>query len=240
MGAFLCVLASIERPRKTVRVKPPMISVFGDQPFIVQLLPALDKGIVVAINRAGQVLVVFAGFLSIYQDAVMTLIKRLLLIISYIVKELCHATGWRWEDDNFGFELGSGGKRITDQQVQSDALLGLQLVISVVVMLTLMTATGTGPLGWLAYPFEFLWQVVATWLAVKGTFVSVISIVAETVGRIFAFPFVLVLSLVACAIVIRPYGSMMSLASKHLSVGHYRSLNFFTLVLGGTMVLVAT
>ena len=41
---------------------------FSEVPVLLQLLPGLDRGVVVGVNRVGQMLVVAAGVMAIYQE----------------------------------------------------------------------------------------------------------------------------------------------------------------------------
>jgi len=215
-----------------------MYDFFGEAPLLTQAIPNIEKGIVLAINRIGQVILVLAGFLSIYQDNILYVAKQTLRIGSMILKELCHGAGWKWYDDEI--IIGDHDGYATNAQVYSDANPMAQFILSSIVLVVLLATTGRGPLGWIAFPFEFFWGSVSAWKTTAWAAFPVIALLGKIAGSLFVLPIILFFSLLSCAIVVRPYASLMSITSKYMSVVHYRILNFGILLIGAILVLIAT
>lgn len=180
-----------------------MVEFFSEQPLLLQWLPSLDRGLVIGINRVGQVLIVTAAFMSIYQDNLLALISRSLRIFAVVIREVTAGAGWRWNKDEIGFEFPPE-KPLTDEQIHEDVQIGKQFILSSILLVVLLVISGRGPLGWLAFPFEVVWHGVTSWLEVQFSFWSIVGTFVGNFGRLVGFIPLLYLSILACALLLGP------------------------------------
>lgn len=69
---------------------------FSEVPVLLQLLPGLDRGVVVGVNRVGQMLVVAAGVMAIYQEQFLMVFLQWLRATATVLRLLAAGVGWSW------------------------------------------------------------------------------------------------------------------------------------------------
>jgi hypothetical protein len=178
--------------------------------------------------------------MGLYEHRLLRLASELLDITSTVIKELAAFAGWTWNKEGIGIEIGIRETPLTTEQVYSDVDIGKQLVFSSVLLTVLILTTDRAPLGWLAFPFEVLWHSISIWADVELSFASILSTIGLSIAKLFGFVPLLMLAILACAIVARPYGCILSIFAKRLSLRHIRTLNVVLLGIGSALVLLAT
>ncbi|MEW6738290.1 MAG: hypothetical protein AB1325_00090 [Nitrospirota bacterium] len=212
---------------------------FNDQPFLLQWLPKLDQGLVLAINRVGQIFIVTAAFMGLFIDKLPPLISISLKAISTAIREVAAGVGWRWSRDEIGFEFPRE-KPLTDEQISEDFQIGKQLALSSVLLIVLLTISDRGPLGWLLFAFEILWHAITVWFDVQLDCWSIICTFGGSIGRLIGFLPLVYLSMLACAIVVRPYAFVLSRIADYFSHGLYRIVAAIVLLTGSFFVIITT
>lgn len=216
-----------------------MISLFNEQPLMLQWLPGLDRGVVLGVNRIGQVLIVIAAVMGIYQENALVLIRHSMQTLSFFVRAFADLVGWRWVKDEIGFGFPPE-TRLTDKQLYEDFAIGWQFSVSAILLFVLLMFTSRGPFGWLAYAFEVAWRGITIWAQVEPSFGLIVTTLAGSVGRLLVFFPLLILAMLACAIVARPYAFLFSQIAERLSPGHYRLAIFVVLSIGSLFVMTTT
>ncbi|OGP31942.1 MAG: hypothetical protein A2073_06420 [Deltaproteobacteria bacterium GWC2_42_11] len=233
---FFCPLFPLQM---SLGVRGDMIELFNEQPLLLQWLPSLDRGLVIGINRTGQVFIVISAFMCLFQDKLQVLISRSLGIVAVVIREFTAGAGWRWNKDEIGFEFPPE-KPLTDEQVHEDVQIGKQFALSSILLVVLIAISGRGPLGWLLFPFEVMWRAITVWLEVQLSLWSIIDTLGGSLGRLFGFFPLLYLSILACAIIARPYAFIFSKMANYISHGLYQLAVSLVLITGLLLVLIAT
>ncbi len=217
-----------------------MLELFNEQPLILQWLPGLDRGVVLGINRVGQVLIVTAGLMALHQENWLGLISRSTQTIAVCIREFAAGTGWRWDKGEVGFTFPPEVDPLTEKQLHEDVDIKQHFVFSTIFFVILLWVTGRGPLGWLCFPFEVMWRGITIWLEVNASLGSIFTTLAESVGRLLVFIPLFCMVMLACAIVARPFAFLFSQVAERLSTGLYRLMISLVLIIGAFLVLVAT
>jgi hypothetical protein len=216
-----------------------MPELFSDQPFLLQWVPSLSHGLVVGINRIGQLLIVISALMAIFQDSLLLSFSQSLRVSATFIRKWAAIVGWRWTKNDVGFEFPPE-KPLSDPQFQDDTDIAHQLVFSLIFLVIVAWLSGRGPIGWLSFPFEVAWKGLALWPAVHWNSWEPLMVAAETLGRLLAFVPLLYLSALACFVIARPFAFIFSQTSELVSVGHYRLAVTVVLLLGSFLVVVAT
>lgn len=216
-----------------------MPTFFAEQPLLLQVLPTLDRGLLVGLNRVGQVLIVTAAMMAIYQEHLLGWIPRSLSAVSRFIRNLAAGAGWRWTHGDIGFEFPPE-RPLTDKHFHEDIEIRKQLVLSAVLLVIAIWLFGRGPLGWISFPFELAWQGITLWANVQWNIWSFAHSAGASSARLLAFFPMLYFSILACAIVARPFAFFFSHAAERIAAGHYRVAMVAVLLLGSLLVLVAT
>ncbi len=124
-----------------------MSSLFAEQSFLLQAFPTLGHGVMLGINRIGQVLIVSAVVMAFYQESLMRLVPRWLQTSANSIRNLAAAIGWRWAKGDVGLEFPPEISP-THEKFREDVEIGKQLRLSTVVLGALLWFWGRGPLGW--------------------------------------------------------------------------------------------
>ena len=214
-----------------------MPSLFSELPVLLQLLPGLDRGVIVGVNRVGQMLVVAAGVMAIYQEQFLKVFLQWLRATATVLRLLAAGVGWSWSKGGVGIEFP---RLLSDKIFQEDVEVGKQVLISTLALAILLWFTGRGPLGWLSFPFEVAWSGITVWAHAQWNFWSFTSTIGESVMRLFGFVPLFYLAILACVIVTRPYAFFLSRAAERISSGHYRLVMLVVFLIGSFLVAVAT
>lgn len=219
-------------------IRGEMIEFFKEQPLLLQWFPGLDNGLVIGINRVGQVLIVTAALMGLFQKNLVAVISRSLRIIAVVIREFTAGTGWRWDKDEVGFQFPP--ENLTTERIHEDVEIKKQFILSSILLLVLLSISGRGPLGWLAFPFEMVWRGITAWLAIQLSFWSILGTLIGSLGRFVGFIPLLYLAILANAIIVRPYAYFLSKIAELVSNWLYRLAVVFVLITGSLLVLIAT
>lgn len=217
-----------------------MIELFNKQPLILQWLPDIDRGVVLGINRVGQVLIFIAALMSLHQENWLRLISRSTQTIAICIREFAAGSGWRWDKGEVGFTFPPEFDSLTEKQLHEDVDIKQQFVFSTIILLVLIAITGRGPLGWLCFPFEVMWRGITIWMDVKPSFGLIMATFAESMGRLLVFIPLFCPVRLAYAIIARPYAFLFSKVAERVSSGLYRLMITFVLIIGSFLLIVAT
>ena len=216
-----------------------MRAFFGDLPFLLQWMPDLNRGLVVGINRFGQLLVLVSAFMALYQESLAPTLAQSLRKSASFIRKSAAFVGWRWTRHDVGFEFPPE-KPSSNPQFQEDTDVVHQLIFSVILFGLLVWLSERGPFGWLAFPFEVVWNGMALWSHVHwGSWEPLVAF-AETLGRLLAFIPFSYFAVLACIVVTRPFSFVLSQGAERVSVGGFRFASAVLLIVGSCLVLVAT
>ena len=216
-----------------------MHAFFGDLPLLLQWMPDLSRGFVVGINRLGQLLILVSAFMALYQDSFLPFLAQSLRKSASFIRKSAAVVGWRWTRHDVGFEFPPE-KPLSDPQFQKDTDVAHQLMFAAILFGLLAWLSGRGPFGWLAFPFEVVWNGLTLWSNVHWASWEPLRAFAETLGRLLAFIPLSYFAVLACIVIARPFAFVLSRGSKRVSVLGFRFVSAVLLVLGSCLVLVAT
>lgn len=213
-----------------------MPSFFSDQPLILQFLPGLNHGVVISINRIGQVLIVSAALMHINQERLFALIPRWAQNAAFFIRYVAAQAGWNWSERSKGYEFPPR-RRLDDKDFHEDVSIGWHFVFSTLFLGTVLWFWGRGPLGWLCFPFEFAF---AGFAEAQWSLGAIARTVARIILGLLAFFPLLYFAILACAIVARPYAFLFTKVAEKFSPGYYRLAVSVVLVVGSLLVIIAT
>lgn len=216
-----------------------MSEFFSDQPLLLQWVPALGRGLLMGINRVGQLLIVISALMALFQDSLLLSFSQSLQMSATFIRKCAAIVGWRWTKNDVGFEFPPEMPP-TDPQFHEDVDIAQQLAFSCVIFATVVWFSGRGPFGWLSFPFEVAWTGLTLWAGVHWNSWELLAAVAETLGRLLAFVPLLYFATLACLIIARPFAFILSRAAERISVRYFRLTVAIILLLGSFLVLVAT
>lgn len=212
---------------------------FDEQPFLLQIVPGLDRGVIIGVNRIGQVLVVAAAMMAIYQDSLLVSLRRWLVTVAAVIRKSAAAVGWRWTRGDIGFKFPPEAP-VTNGKFSEDAEMGKQFLFSTIFLAAVLWLSGRGPLGWLAFPFEVACRAITVWTETQWRVGWLAAALGESLLRLLGFLPLLYFAVLACVIVTRPYAFLFSRAADRISAGHYRLAMLVVLLIGSLFVMVAT
>ncbi len=99
---------------------------------------------------------------------------------------------------------------------------------------------GPRSFGVVTFPFEVAWRGVTVWWEIQWTLSSVLTTLEASALHFLGFLPLLLLGIVLCTIVARPYAYVLSCVAERLSPGHIKAAIFTVLAIGSLLVLVAT
>jgi len=216
-----------------------MHAFFGDLPFLLQWMPDLSRGLVVGINRLGQMLILVSAFIILYQDSLAPSLAQSLRMSAGFIRRSAAFVGWRWTRHDVGFEFPPE-KPSSDPQFQEDTDVARQLIFAAILFGLLAWLSERGPFGWLVFPFEVVWNGLALWSNVHWVSWEPLRAFAETFGRLLAFIPLSYFAAVACIVIARPFAFLLSRGAARVSVLGFRLVSTVLLVIGSCLVLVAT
>lgn len=216
-----------------------MPAFFSDQPFLLQWVPDLSRGLVIGINRVGQLIIVISALMALYQDSLLLSFSQSLQASATFIRKCAAIVGWRWTKNDVGFEFPPE-KPPSDPQFHEDTSIAQQLAFSSIFFAAVVWFSGRGPIGWLSFPFEVAWSGLALWSEVHWNSWEPLVAIAETLGHLLASIPLLYFAILACVVIARPFAFIFSRASERVSVRHFRLTVTIVLLLGSFLVLVAT
>lgn len=214
-----------------------MIELFKEQPLLLQWVPSLNHGLVIGIGRVGQILILTAALMGLFQTDLVAMISSFLHRVAIVIRKFSAGMGWRWDKDEVGFQFPPSN--LTTERIYEDIEIKKQFVLSSILLFILLSITGRGPLGWLVFPFEMVWRGITVWFEVHLTFWSILGTVIGSLGRFVGFMPLFFLSILACAIIVKPYAFLLSKIAELVSIWFYRLTIVLVLVTGSLLVLIA-
>jgi len=216
-----------------------MINLFYDQPLLLQWMPLLDQGLVLGINRIGQICIVTGTFMFIFVDKLQPLISRSLIALANFIRVVVAEAGLYWDREGYGF-VWPREKPLSKEKADEEFQIGRKFLVSLVFLGILISISGRGPLGWLLFPFEVLLRAFTVWFEVQFSLWSIIVTLGSSIGRLFGSFLLLILSIFACAIVVRPFAYVLSRIADYISQGLYRLVASIVFIIGSFLVFITT
>jgi uncharacterized Tic20 family protein len=215
------------------------MDLFNQQPLLLQLMPHLDRGLMLGINRIGQVIILVGALMAICQDKATEKLPKSLQKIASLIRWFAAIIGWRWDRGVYGLDFPPKYP-LSDEQLKEDVNIGPQFILSSVLLVILIAITDRGPFGWIAFPFEVAWRGITVWFEIKFSIWSIIGTILGSYGRLCGFPFLLLFSIVACVIIVRPYAFLLSKTAELIPAWLYRTQTVIVCILGVLLTVITT
>lgn len=208
--------------------------IFNEQPVLIQWFPQISHGLVISLNRFGQILIFVAGIVALYQEQIVVTLPKWLRVFAYHIRKYAAEFGWRWTESDCGVTFPPE-TAIPYEQLKKTNDFG-EIIYSITLSTLLIWYFGKSPFEWILLPFSFVWKELSTlsfatldiWTSIKTIFVLI---------SFFPMLFFVVLALL---VALQPIAYLFSIFANRVSDGSYRLSIAIVFICGSALVLIAT
>ena len=205
--------------------------IFNEQSVLIQWFPQLSHGLVIGFNRLGQILLIVAGIMALYQEQIVVTLPKWLRVFAYHIRKYAAEFGWRWTESDWGVTFPPE-TAIPYEELKKTNVFG-EVIFSITLLTLLIWYFGKSPFEWILLPFSFVWKEFSTlslatldiWTLIKAIFVLI---------SFFPMLFFVVLALL---VVIQPIAYLFTRTANRISDGSYRLSIAFVFICGSALVL---
>ena len=208
--------------------------IFNEHPILLQWFPHFNHGVVIGINRFGQILLLVAGIMALYQERIINTLPEFLKFLAYQLRRYAAEFGWQWTESSCGITFPPEAPILYEELKNSNDFS--EVIFSIILLIFLTWYFGKSPFELILLPFSIGWRELSIlsfatlniWTSIKALLIL-----------ISFFPTLLFIALLVL-VILQPIAYLFSTIANRVSDGSYRLSIAILFICGSILVLIAT